>query len=442
MGTATKPNVLMITTHDSGRHFGCYGIDTVRSPAIDALAADGFRFTRYFAASPVCSASRAAQLTGRYPQSNGLMLLSSPPWSWELNPGERHLSQLLRDQGYYTALFGLQHETENPDRLGFQARHRECHRDMRFGADTACSAPDIAGDVVRFLRTDAAARAPFYAQIGFFETHTPYDFGGAVPDDSKGVYVPPYLVENEAAREEFAGLQGAVRRADEAVGMILDALAATGLERDTLVIFTSDHGIETHRSKWFVYDPGLEISLLMRWPGGGVAGGHSCDWLLSNVDFLPTLLELLGVPAPDNVQGSSFAAALGPSGAAGPRPRSEIFAMMQGFKNYPDARCVRTDGYKLVRSFSPERGYQPPVDLSRPGRPKKRPVVELFDLERDPLEFDNVAQQPEYAEVYRDLSDRLWDWLEAVDDPLLRGPVPTPYYHEAIAEYRAGRRRR
>ncbi len=78
MDSAKKPNVLIITTHDSGRHFGCYGVDTVHSPAIDSLAADGIRFTRYYAASPVCSASRAAMLTGRYPQSNGLMLLSSP----------------------------------------------------------------------------------------------------------------------------------------------------------------------------------------------------------------------------------------------------------------------------------------------------------------------------------------------------------------------------
>ena len=430
----------MITCHDSGRHFGCYGVDTVHSPAIDSLAADGYRFTSYFAASPVCSPSRGAQLTGRYPQSNGLFQLSSPPWSWELDPDERHLSQLLRDEGYYTVLFGLQHETEYPDRLGFLARHRECHRDMRFAADAACSATAIAGDVARFLTTDAASRAPFYAQIGFFETHTPYDFGGAVPDDGKGVYVPPYLVENEASKQEFALLQGAVRRADEAVGIILDALSEANLERDTLVIFTADHGIETHRSKWFVYDPGLEIPLLMRWPEGGIAGGRSCDWLLSNVDFLPTLLEVLGQPVPANVEGRSFAGAFGQPGAAETGPRSEIFAMMQGFKSYPDARCVRTERHKLVRSFSPERGYDPPVDLSRPRRPKKRPVVELFDLERDPLEFESVAQRPEYADIYRDLSDHLWDWLEAVGDPILRGPVPTPYFHEAIAEYREGRR--
>ncbi len=435
-----RPNVLIITTHDSGRHFGCYGVDTGHSPAIDSLAADGIRFTRYFSASPVCSASRAAMLTGRYPQSNGLMLLSSPPWSWELNSDERHLSQLLRDEGYYTVLFGLQHETENPDRLGFRARHRECHRDMRFAADAACTATDIAGDVAHFLRSDAASRAPFYAQVGFYETHTPYDFGGAVPDDEKGVYVPPYLVRNEAATEEFAGLQGSVHRADEAVGIIQSALSEADLERDTLVVFTSDHGIETHRSKWFVYDRGLEIPLIVRWPNGGIQGGRDCDWLLSNVDFLPTLLELLGVPVPGNVQGVSFAAAFGPSGAAESGPRRKIFAMMQAFHQYPDMRCVRTTRHKLVRSFTPDRAYTTPVDLERPSRPWKRPVVELFDLERDPLEVDNVAQRPEYAEVYRDLSNRLWGWLEAVDDPILKGPVPSPYYHEAIAEYRAAGR--
>ena len=112
-----RPNILIITNHDSGRHFGCYGVETVHTPAIDALAADGMRFENYFATVPLCSPSRGAMLTGRYPQSTGLMGLTHAPWHWSLNKGEQHLSHILRDAGYHTALFGLQHEAADVQTL-------------------------------------------------------------------------------------------------------------------------------------------------------------------------------------------------------------------------------------------------------------------------------------------------------------------------------------
>ena len=139
------PNII-ITTHDTGRHFGCYGVETAHTPAIDAIAEDGFKFTRYFTTSPVCSPSRGAMLTGRYPQSNGLIGLTHSPWHWRFNEGERHLSHILRDAGYHTALFGLQHDgkrwritaTRNgrPDRqridgVGEMVVFRHCRRAKR-----------------------------------------------------------------------------------------------------------------------------------------------------------------------------------------------------------------------------------------------------------------------------------------------------------------------
>ncbi len=417
------PNIIIITTHDTGRHFGCYGIDTVNTPAIDAIAEDGFKFTRYFTTSPVCSPSRGAMLTGRYPQSNGLMGLTHSPWDWNLNKGERHLSHILRDAGYHTALFGLQHEASNTDDLGFDAVYA-----LRDERGRRATAPVVAHALADFLKTDV--KLPFYAQVGFFETHRPHDFGDVEPDDSKGIYVPPYLVDDETSRRELALQQGAIRRVDDAVQNIADALVESGREDDTLLVFTVDHGIEFPRAKWFCYDAGIGVALLMRWPGGGVWGGRTCDHLLSNIDFLPTLMDLIDHPIPDTIEGISFANAFKDPDAT--PTRDAAFSIFQG----SDSRSIRTNRYKFIRNFSPRRLIDVPVNMTNAPIPRvKQPVAQLYDLEKDPNEFDDVARNPEYRDVYNALSQRLWQWMEAVNDPSLKSPIPTPYYWEAMAEY-------
>ena len=284
-----RPNIILITTHDTGRHFGCYGIETVHTPTLDAIAGDAYLFDNYFTTVPVCSPSRGAMLTGRYPQTNGLVGLTHSPWDWYFHEGERHLSHILRDIGYHTGLFGLQHESADTNTLGFQETYAQRKPN---GGRALCL--DVAESLATFLKSDAASKSPFYAQVGFFETHRPHDYGEVTPDDSKGVYVPPYLKEDEISRAELALQQGAIRRVDEAVTIIHNALQESGLEDNTIFIFTVDHGIEFPRAKWFCYDAGIEVALIMRWPGGGIQGGEVCNHLLSNVDLLPTLIELIG----------------------------------------------------------------------------------------------------------------------------------------------------
>ena len=419
------PNVIIITTHDTGRHFGCYGIETVHTPAIDAIAADGFKFTNYFTTSPVCSPSRGAMLTGRYPQSNGLIGLTHSPWDWSFNDGERHLSHIMRDAGYHTALFGLQHESSNTEDLGFESTHGQRDADGR-----RASALVVANSLADFLKTDATSKSPFYAQVGFFETHRPHDFGDVAPDDSKGIYVPPYLVDDEKSRRELALQQGAVRRVNDAVGIITDALKESGLEDDTILVFTVDHGIEFPRAKWYCYDAGIEVAFLIRWPNGGIQGGKECDNVLSNIDFLPTMMNLIDEPIPDNVEGISFATVFKDDNAE--PTRDAAFSIFQG----KDNRSVRTKRYKLIRNFVANRRMEVPVNMTNTPKPSvKLPVVELYDLEKDPNEFNDVAEDPAYKEVRAELSEKLWQWMEEVDDPSLEGPMPSPYYFEAIDEY-------
>ncbi|MFT5368706.1 MAG: N-sulfoglucosamine sulfohydrolase [Candidatus Latescibacterota bacterium] len=419
----SKPNVIIITTHDTGRHFGCYGIETVHTPAIDAIAEDGCKFTNYFTTSPVCSPSRGCMLTGRYPQSNGLIGLTHSPWDWSFNEGEQHLSHIMRDAGYHTALFGIQHESSNVSDLGFESQH------AKRGEGIRSTAIDIAESLGDFLKSDASA-TPFYAQVGFFETHRPHDFGDVEPDDSKGIYVPPYLVDDESSRRELAVQQGAVRRVNDAIQIITDALKESGHEDNTILVFTVDHGIEFPRAKWYCYDPGIEIALIVRWPNGGIQGGQICDRLLSNVDFLPTLMNLIDEPIPENVEGISFANAIKDPNAE--QTRDAVFSVFQG----SDSRSVRTKQFKLIRNFAPRRVLDTPVNMTNTPRPRiKQPVVELYDLEKDPTEFNNVATDPAYQEIYTDLSNRLWEWMDEVNDPSLKSPIPTPYYYEAVKEY-------
>ncbi len=419
----TRPNILIITTHDTGRHFACYGAAGVESPSIDRLAAEGVRFDSCFTACPVCSPSRGAMMTGRYPQSNGLMGLTHQPWWWDLNDEEQHLSNILHDAGYSTYLFGIQHETPSLGRLGFDAT---ISRQKAEGGGK--NAPEIAEDVVEALRGLARSNKPFYAQIGFFETHTDYGFGGAVPGDPDNVAVPPFIKDNEAARLHLAALAGAVKQADRAVGRILDGLKETGLEDNTIVIFTVDHGVELgRRAKWTCYDAGIEIALLMRWPEGGISGGRVIGELVSNVDVLPTLMELIGEKIPKNLEGRSFKDMFDDSGD---NFRYAVYAM---FRGQCEPRCIRTKRFKLIRNFEASRPLKLPVDISHSSTEwQPRPFVELYDLEADPYELNNVADDPAYQDTRQQLDARLWQWLEQVSDPILSGPIPTPYYIQAV----------
>ena len=180
MSVAGPPHVLLITCHDLGRHLGCYGVDSVQTPNLDALAAAGVRFTRAFCTSPGCSPSRATLATGRYPHSNGVMGLAHEPFGWGLAPGERHVAALLRERGYETHLFGLQHVTVGPsEQLGF---------DQVYGRGTG---RDVAGQVAAFLDGIAPwspATSSRAAEVSdrYGGTRTPRAVSGATPPWSNG----------------------------------------------------------------------------------------------------------------------------------------------------------------------------------------------------------------------------------------------------------------
>jgi arylsulfatase A-like enzyme len=224
---------------------------------------------------------------------------------------------------------------------------------------------------------------------------------------------------------------------DAAIGRILAALERTRIAGDTLVIFSADHGVAMPRAKCTLYDPGIGIALLVRWPDGGVRPGTVIRELASNVDVLPTLLETIGAPTAKKIQGQTLLARLRGQLAG----RDAIFAEKTFHSYYDPMRCIRTERHKLIRNFETGFAVEVPGDIQRgeifradPGRyaTDRRHVVELYDLEEDPLEQRNLAGTPDVVEVERDLDQRLWSWMEDTDDPLLRGPIPSPRYQLAL----------
>jgi arylsulfatase A-like enzyme len=433
-----RPHILFVTCHDLGRHLGCYGVSTVQSPHLDAFAADGVRFARAFTTAPTCSQSRSSLATGRYPHSNGVMGLAHPPFNWTLAPGELHVAQILRAAGYQTHLFGQQHLTNRVQRLGFEHLHGF---DRALGCHEPAWGARVSERFIAYLE-GGLPDVPLYMEINLEEPHRPYDQGGATPDEELGVYIPPYLPNDAATRDEIAMLQGAIRQADRGVGRILAALAAAGLADHTLVIFSADHGLAMPRAKCTLYDPGIETALMMRWPRGGIVGGQVVSEMISNVDVLPSLLEAAGVPVPKSVQGRSFLPLLRGETYL---PHTEIYAEKTYHSYYDPMRAIRTERFKYIRNFETSFLVEVPGDVQQglifPRHAalytsSEHPQAELYDLQADPFEHDNLAGIPHTREVEQRLNSQLRTWMEQTGDPLLLGPVPSPSWQQAMEAMR------
>ena len=224
------------------------------------------------------------------------------------------------------------------------------------------------------------------------------------PDSSLGVDVPGYLRDTPGTREELAGLQGALRHVDEQFGRWIQAIQELGLEKNTLVIATTDHGIAMPRAKCSVYEPGLQVALLLRHAGRkGWNGGIVRNEMISNIDLLPSILDLIGIPVPTNVQGRSFAPLLDGRDYT---PNAAIFGELTYHNYYDPQRSIRTETHKLIANFSaamafmdPSQQWRPKSDVLTPEYPAStfHPHLELYDLTKDPWEQVNLANNAESA---------------------------------------------
>jgi len=425
--TDNRPNILVIVSHDIGKHLGCYGVPQAGTPHLDRLASEGVRFDRFYSTSPQCSPARASLFTGRFPHSHGVIGICSTKFDFDLHKDEQHLSSLLHKCGYDTALAGFQHETIRPHDLPFKKLPND---------DSSCDC--VADTTVDYLHTRRDDDKPFYLQVGWSQAHRPFEKFDTPPYTEKGVFLPPWIEDEPSAREDFAAFQGSMHRLDGAMGRIIGALEQTGLAENTILVFIGDHGIPFARGKHSLYEAGCEISALFRWPAGGWSGGRTHSEFLSGADLLPTLLDVIGESVGDNVQGRSFRALLDGKDY---RTAEAVFTE-QNFNAYADVgRAVRTARYKLIANFTPGRGFYDSSQLWRPlstvsfiaDQPRtQHPPLEFYDLENDPLEKSNLADDAAYGDKVAQLASMLYQWMEETEDPLLQGLPEPPIYRKTL----------
>lgn len=424
-----KDNVLIVHWHDLGRHLGAYGHQDVSSPRLDQLAAEGILLTRAHATAPLCSPSRGSLFTGRYPQSNGLVGLAHH--GWEYRAGVRTLPQLLAESGWHSSLFGMQHETSSPKRLGF---------DEFDVSNSYCEY--VVARVEDWLRAAAttASRKPFLLTAGFFETHRPYPRERYEPSDSATVDPPDCLPDTPEVRQDLAEFYGSIATADAAVGQMLDTLADTGLDEDTWVVFLTDHGAAFPRAKSTLYEAGTGIAMIIRPPTRQATEARVYEELFSGVDLVPTLLELLGLEVPADIEGVSHAQTLLTPGAHTEPVRDHVCTMKTYHDSFDPIRAIRTKEYSYIENYAPRPLLDLPWDIEEspsglavaPLVQDPRPDRELYDLCADPTETNNLlaGDKPAAADaIAADLAVRLYDWRQRTNDV-----IPSEFAGSRIAQ--------
>jgi arylsulfatase A-like enzyme len=416
-GEKTPPNIVLIYADDLGYgDLGCFGASKIRTPNLDRMAAEGVRFTSFYVAQAVCSASRAALLTGRYSNRVGILGALGPTAKNGLGPREKTLAELLKARGYATAIFGKWHLGHLPQHLptrhGFDEYYGLPYSNDMWPKHPTAKFPDlplIEGEKVIALNPDQTQLTEQYTRhaVSFIERNKDRPFFLYVPHSMP--HVP--LHASEPFRGKSAqGLYGdVIEELDASVGRILETLKRLGLDEKTLVIFTSDNGPwlsygnhagsagRLREGKGTTWEGGVREPFIARWPGQIPAGKTQTEPAMT-IDLLPTMVKLAGAGLPElPIDGKDIWPLL--SCQAGARSPQEAYYFYWG--NHLQA--VRSGRWKLYfpHSYISLDGKAPGHD----GQPGKLATLkgglELYDLEKDESETTNVAA--EHADVVRRL---------------------------------------
>jgi arylsulfatase A-like enzyme len=420
-----RPNVIFLLADDLGRaDCGFMGGTQIKTPHLDKLAAAGATLGAFYV-QPVCSPTRAALMTGRYPMRHGLQVGVVRPWArYGLPLEERTLALALKEAGYATAIVGKWHlghfaPEYLPTRRGFDHQYGhyngaidyfthvrnggfDWHKDDRACRDEGYSTHLIAKDAARFV-AENAGKKPFFLYVPFNAVHAPHQ----VPEE----YTKPYP-GLKGERRKYAGMLAAM---DEAVGQIVSAVERAGVRKNTLFVFSSDNGgprpgVVTNNGKYragkgTLYEGGVRVAAFVTWDGH-VKPGSTVTEPLHIVDWYPTLLKLCGAKAEQKLPLDGRD--LWPTLTQGkPSPHDAIL-----LNTTPTGGAIRVGDWKLVV----RNGADDPD-----GGPAKNPGkrgVELFNLNDDPYEKTNLAdKQPDRL---KDLQGRLTAFAKQAVPPKAR----------------------
>ena len=429
----SKPNILLMVGEDHGLQLSCYGDKCIWTPNLDALAGGGVRFEHAYVAQAGCSPSRASIFTGLFPHNNGQIGLATHGLRM-YKDDTPNLTTYLKDAGYRTGIIGKIHvNPESAFFFDFKA----------FPGSNFNKRPvkEFARSAGKFFR---ASDNPFMMWISFPDAHRPFlDQQEGVPVRVMGPEdvetLPMVGVSTRQTLQTTASYYNCMQRLDAAVGMVLKELADSGKADNTLVIFLSDHGPDFPRGKKTIREGGNRVPMIMNWKGH-LPKGRVESRLVSSLDILPTILELVGVKQDeDNLDGRSLMPLFNQKSA---RWRKYLFTefTLHWPETYYPGRAVRDSRFKLVHNLLPER-KNPVYDIylvqQRPETftpeelknvPKQvreaykifrqPPEFELYDLQDDPWEFHNLADDPRYTGQLTGLKEQLAKWQEEANDPL------------------------
>lgn len=402
---ADKPNILLVLIEDWSLDIGCYGNRDLQTPNIDAFAATGRKYLNAYATAPVCSPSRSALMTGFDQHTIGAHQHRTQPKK-PLPQGIKPITELLEEAGYFTCLM--------------QSKKTDCNFKTNkplFQSDDWSKRP---------------SGAPFFAQCTLEVTHRPFRRDTKKPIDPIKITLPSYYPDTPLIRRDWADGLESMQIADRQFGEILERLKKEGLDEKTLVIFSADNGLCHARGKQFLYEAGTRVPLILRWLNNIKANEETKD-LVSLLDIPATILAVAGVKSQQQLQGKNL---LDDSTSS----REAVFTSRDLMGETHDAmRAVRTRRYKLIHNLMPERPwtqrssykelYYPGWDemhlLHLQGKlthdqkafmASSKPEYELFDLDHDPEELRNLATDPKFEAIKKDLIQKLDSWRKEIGD--------------------------
>ncbi|MBN2292206.1 MAG: sulfatase [Pirellulales bacterium] len=418
----TSPrNVLLYVVDDQGSDdASCYGNSVIKTPGLDSLAEEGTRFTRAFCTTSSCSASRSVILTGLVNHTNG---------QYGHQHGYNHFSSfseikslpvLLEKAGFRTACFGKYHVAP-----------KEVYR---FGEYHDTTEPAVmAGQAKEFITADPTQ--PFFLYFCTTEPHRPFVRGGSDVFNPADVIVPPYLPDTPECRQELANYYGSVQRADKGLLRLIEILKQSSRWENTLVIYISDNGIAFPGAKTTLYEPGMRLPCVVRNPFAKKFGVVT-DAMVTWADLTPTILDFAGaLPKKPWFHGRSFLSVLEEEHPTG---WDEIYAShtFHEITMYYPMRVVHTERYKYILNLANQLPYPFASDLYASStwqgilsRGDKlygartveaylhRPRHELYELQSDPNEVKNLANDPRYAKVLAQMQAKLEAWQRKTKDP-------------------------
>ena len=422
-------NILYIHTHDSGRIISPYGYH-VTTPNIENLCNDSMLFQNAFSVAPTCSPSRAGLLTGVYPHQNGMLGLAQR--GFELKK-ELHVVSTLKKYGYHTVLCGVQHE------VGYYTDHGRGKEILGYDEDISGDNTNYeekelikwdevnANNLVQWLDNNKDKK--FFISFGMHATHRAFP-DDIHPDEIVDYSQPPFNIpNNQITREDYAKFKTSLRTVDDNVGLVIDALKKFELYEKTIIILTTDHGVAFPFAKCTLNDSGVGVMLSVRVPGS-LQKIRSYEGLISQIDVLPTLYELLDIPIPEYLEGKSFANLFKGKNYSGD---DKVYSEINFHTSYEPVRSIRTKRYKYIRFFdksylqinksnidnSPVKSFYLDNGLEKQEKDEEC----LYDLYYDKYEKNNLVNNKSYRNILNTMRKYLYEFMLRTNDPLLDGPI-------------------